>query len=71
MPNKFNYSRFTRRDKSDALFVNYETERKTSVCLFSTMPISPNVDFEFRKRMAIMLHYFITKTRLVLTVSIK
>ena len=37
-------------DKSNALFVNYQTKLNNCVCLLSTMHSSPNVDIDSRKQ---------------------
>ena len=50
LPDQIYHSRFMWHDRSNALFVDYQSKCKKSVRLLSTMHSSPNVDTDFRKQ---------------------
>ena len=50
LSNKIYHSRFMWHIRSNVLFVNYQAKRNASVCLFSTIHSSPDVDNDSRKQ---------------------
>ena len=62
LPYKIYHSCFMWHDRTNALFVNYQPKHKKSVCLFSTMHSSSDVDTDFHKQSQI-LYYSIAKLK--------